>query len=101
MGALSPIPLAFKTSAVSTVTASSQQFATTMASGVQYVLRSSTNCWWRADSSNPTAAATTAQNHFLAAGQSALISGAGNKVAIIRDAADGVASLSELGTGKL
>lgn len=91
-----PIPITFSTSAYSTVTSASAQFATTMIKGVQYVLRADTDLWWRADSANPTAAANTALNHFLAKGQTAFIAGSGFKVAVIRDAADGDASLSVL-----
>lgn len=91
-----PIPLTFKSSAVRAVGLASAQFATVMDSGVQYVLRANTNLWWRADSANPTASAGDG-SHFLAAGQTALIGGAGYKVAVIRDTADGTASLSVIG----
>lgn len=91
-----PIPITQTTSAVLAVTASSQQFATTMIQGVQYMLRAEIDLWWRADSSNPTAAIDTANNHFLKAGQTAFIAGAGFKVAVIAQTALGDATLSVL-----
>ncbi len=94
-----PIPITFSTSAYTAVTGTTAQFATTMVKGVQYVLRADTDLWWRADTSNPTAAANTAQNHFLAKGQTAFIAGTGFKVAVIRATADGNASLSVMEPG--
>jgi hypothetical protein len=81
------------------VTSSSAQFSTTMILGGEYEICATTDLWYRADSSNPTAAANTDNNHFLARGCSARISGNGYKVAVIRDTADGYAELSQVVPG--
>lgn len=96
---MSALPYTHKTSDYKAVTGSSTQFDTTMVSGVQYVLRANVDLWWRADSSNPTAAVDTDQNHFLKAGFPAYIAGGGFKVAVIKDTgqSDGDATLSEFG----
>lgn len=91
-----PLPLTQTTSAVLAVTASSQQFVTTMISGVQYILRAEVDLWWRADSANPTAAIDTTNNHFLKAGQTAFVAGSGFKCAVIAQSALGDATLSVL-----
>ena len=92
MGAL---PISLTTSDYKAVTSTSTQFDTTMVSGVQYMVVSSVAAWIRIGS-NPTAAADTDQNHYLPANVARFVaaSGANNKVAIIRDTADGDATLS-------
>lgn len=81
---------------VRTVTSASAQFSTTMGLGIEYEIIGTTDLWYRADSSNPTAAANTDHNHFLPRGVSARIAGNGFKVAVIRDSADGYAELAQL-----
>jgi hypothetical protein len=94
------LPLTFSSSDYKAVTSSSTQFDTTMIAGVQYVLRSSVDCWIRTGS-NPTAAADTDENHFVKAGFPVLLAKkeTATKVAIIRDSADGDATLSALEHG--
>jgi hypothetical protein len=89
------IPPTLGASDYSTVTSSSQQFSLPLVKGVQYVLQAETDLFWRADSSNPTAAAAD-NSHFLARGAVAYIAGSGFKVAVIRKDADGIATLSVL-----
>lgn len=81
------------TAASTTVTAASAQL--TMVAGYAYRLVSSTACWVKFGA-NPTAVASATDNHFLPANQVLdIVCQAGAlKVAIIRDAADGNASLS-------
>jgi hypothetical protein len=88
-----PALISTATATSSTVTAVSAQL--TMVAGYRYRLVSSTNAWIKFGS-NPTAVASASDNHFLPAGQSLdIVCQAGAlKVAIIRDAADGNASLS-------
>lgn len=79
------------------VTNASAQFSLTMVGGVQYVLRATTDLWY-ALGSNPTAAANTTGSSFLAKGQTALVAvkDTATKIAVIRDSADGYASIDEL-----
>ena len=100
------MPYTFKDSDVIAVSGSSAQFGTysaagttTMVQGAQYVLSATTDIWWKADSSNPTAAANTDDNMFLARGQIALVAGSGFKVAVIQDSASGYAMLAMLEPG--
>lgn len=85
-----------------TVTSSSAQFTLTMVGGVQYVLRGTVDLWY-ALGSNPTAAANTTGSSFLAKGQTAIVSklGTATKIAVIRDSADGYASVDELVGGSV
>lgn len=75
----------------------SAQFTHSMVSGRQYVLRTTTNMWY-ALGSNPTAAANTTGSNYLAAGDKVLISASGTsvKIAVIRNTADGNATLNFL-----
>ncbi len=81
------------TAASTTVTIASAQL--TMVAGYTYRLVSTTASWIKFGS-NPTAVASAADNHFLPANVPIdIVCQAGAlKVAIIRDAADGNASLS-------
>jgi hypothetical protein len=91
----SPFPVTLAATCDSrTVTVASGQFAA-MVPGKQYRLASSTNCWFKFGA-NPTAVAAADDNHFLGAGDFCLVaaSGANTVIAIIRDTADGNASLS-------
>lgn len=83
---------------VSTVTVASAQFAS-MIEGNKYRLVSTTNAWVKLGS-NPTAVAATDGNLYLPANSVLEIFAVpGNlKVAIIRDTADGNASLTLAGT---
>jgi len=92
------IPISLTTSDYKPVTSTSTQFDTTMVSGVQYVVTSSVACWIRIGS-NPTAAADTDQNHYVPANTMVPVAanGTATKVAIIRDSADGDATLSAIG----
>lgn len=76
----------------STVTASPQNITTTMSAGNLYLFSTTTSCWiaW---GSNPTASAA-AGSLLVPAGTSLLIHGTfGPKLSILRDAADGKASI--------
>lgn len=89
------IPVSLTGSDVRTVVTASALFDTVMASGQQYLLTSTTNCWFTIGTSGATAAASDG-SHYLAAGQYRLVAaqGSNTRVAIIRDTADGNASLS-------
>lgn len=79
----------------STVTASSQQFGTitAMAVGQFFLFISSTNCWIK-QGLNPTATAADG-SMFVTANTPVFLRGDdGVKLAVIRDAADGTASLT-------
>jgi hypothetical protein len=91
------MPRVQRNSDVTAVSGTSAQFSTTMIAGVQYVLRATTDIWFKLGS-NPTAAANTDGNSFLARGQTALVAldGASTKVAVIQDSASGYATLDEL-----
>lgn len=80
------------TSAVSTITASSQAIGT-LAAGEDYVLSVSVDCWFRTDGQD--AVVGTAGSHFLAKGATD-IQGGGAALEIIKDTGqeDGRASLS-------
>ncbi len=79
-----------------TVTNSSAQFDTTLAAGELYELVSTTHALI-AQGADPQTAAAADANMVVAAGVPTLISGdLGAKVAIIRVAADGVATLTRV-----
>ena len=90
------LPLSTVSSDVKQVTNTSVTFDTTMTSGQQYILRGTTDLWYRISATPTAAQANTDENHFLAKGQTALIARQGtfSKVTAIRDSADGYASLS-------
>lgn len=94
------MPRVQRNSDVLAVGAVSAQFTTTMIAGVQYTIRATTDLWFKLGS-NPTAAANTDGNSFLARGQTALVAldGTSNKIAVIQDSASGYASLDELAPG--
>ena len=79
------------TPAFQTVTNASANFSTTLRHGEIYVLCSNTNAWAMIGSS-PTASAG-AGSFFVPAGKPIAVTGTG-LLAIIRDAADGKASLT-------
>lgn len=81
------------TSVVRTVTASSATFSTTMAVGEVYLLCSSVACWI-AQGAAPTAAKSDGSTHVGAGVPVLIIGTAGAKLAVLRDAADGNASLT-------
>lgn len=89
------MPISLTDSDVKTVTGTSATFDTTMVPGAQYVLASDVGAWFTIASS-PTAVAATDGNHYIAPGTTRRIAakGTANKVAIIRSAVDGSASLS-------
>ena len=96
--------LTLKSSDVIAVSGASAQFSAyssggtvTMQAGVEYELTATTDIWYRHDSANPTAAANTDSNHFLARGRAARVAGAGFKVAVIQDSAGGFAELAVIG----
>jgi hypothetical protein len=76
----------------STVTASAQNISTTMSHGNLYLFTSNTTCWIQ-QGSNPTATAG-AGSILIPAGTTILLHGdQGTKCSVIRDAADGKATL--------
>jgi hypothetical protein len=81
-----------------TVTIASQQLATTMVLGVQYMFTSTVACWINLGS-NPTAVADTDGNHYIAAATPTPLcaDGLATKVAVIRDSVDGKCCLSAMG----
>lgn len=95
------MPTTLDNSDVRAVGVASALFDTTLVQGMQYVLSSNTNCWFKVTDSGGSASVGDG-SHYLAAGQRAPISrkGSNNRVAIIRDAADGNASLSEVTGGQ-
>lgn len=80
------------------VTSTSAQFSTTMVSGCTYELTSSARAWIKI-AANPTAEADTTGNLLIAPDTPTRIAaqGSANKVAIIRDTADGDATLARIG----
>lgn len=94
------MPLTVTSSDYSTVTSASQKF-TTMRASVQYVLRSDVNCFYKVGPSASVTAAAADDSHFLAAGMPAYVSKkeTSDTVAIIRQAVDGVATLSLIEPG--
>lgn len=83
------------TSDSTAVGAASAQFAPDLAAGQTWLFVSSTACWI-AQGANPTAAASDG-NMFVPAGVQVMIDGAGGeKLAVIRDTADGRASLTRV-----
>lgn len=82
-------------SAGQTVTNASAQFTLTLVDGQLYRLCSSTAAWIKFGA-NPTATIAGANCHFITPNYptTILVNGTGQKVAIIRDAVDGNASLS-------
>jgi hypothetical protein len=94
------MPLTLDNSDVRTVVTASGLFDTTLVPGMQYILSTTTDCWFKVTTGAGSASAADG-SHFLAAGQRSVVAakGANNRVAIIRDAADGNASLSEVAPG--
>jgi len=89
--------LASRAPAYLAVGSASGQFATTMTEGAKYVVISTTACW-AAFGADPTAQARTAANHYIPPNVpiEVVASMPSMKVALIRDSADGHASLSEV-----
>lgn len=85
-----------KNTAYLAVAAASAQFATTMAEGQVYILTSTTAAWALV-AANPTAVARTTGNIYIPPNVPIEIVAQGTalKVALIRDAADGHASLTQ------
>jgi hypothetical protein len=87
------------------VGAASAKFATAMVPGQLYRFSSSTNCWVKIAVTGGAAAADTANNHYCHAGASLIlknpeVSEADESfVHVIRDTADGDATLSPIGPG--
>lgn len=86
-----------RASQVSTVTNSSAKFTNEMAVGQVYRLAVNTNTWFKVTVTGGSAAADTTDNHFLGSGQAVFLRSPGTGdgfVHVIRDSADGDASLS-------
>lgn len=84
------------TSDSTAVTVASAQFTPTLAAGQVWMFVSSTACWI-AQGADPQTAAAADANMFVPAGVTVLIDGgAGAKLAVIRDTADGRASLTRI-----
>lgn len=80
-----------------TVTAASAEVATTLAASKTYVFASSTACWIRQAAVTTAAVAGAANNSFVPAGLQVFIHGSnGAFLTVIRDAADGRASVTPI-----
>lgn len=95
------MPLTLDNSDSRTVVTASNLFDTVLVQGMQYVLSTTTDCWFKVTTDAGSAAVGADGSHYLAAGQRAPIAkkGANDRVAIIRNSADGTASLSEVSPG--
>lgn len=94
---ITPVTLSAKTS---TVTAAAAAFSAGMlnTSNAFWLFSSSTNCWI-SQGATPTAVAGAAGNTFVGAGQQVYLDGRnGADVSVVRDTADGKASLTKVTT---
>lgn len=93
---ITPVPSKSK---VATVTATHAEFGAALPADAKFfALASSTNCWI-AQGTAPVAAAGTAGSTFVGAGQIVYLDGRnGAEVSIVRDTADGKASLTPVMT---
>lgn len=89
---ITPVPS--KSKVVTAVTATAASFGAAMTSGQFWALTSTTNCWV-AQADTPVAVANTAGSTLLAAGRTIYLDGRnGVDASVVRDTADGHASLT-------
>lgn len=89
-------PVPTTSSDFQSVGASEVDFDTTMASGEYFVFSTSTDCFIKQGAA-PVAASAADGSTFVGAGQSVLIDGAlGAKLSVIRNTADGKATLTRV-----
>lgn len=92
-------PIKTRISQTLAVTGASAQFANAMESGQQYRFTANTDCWVKVSDTGDSAVAAAADNHLYIKGQTLWLAiGQGETVDgfvhVIRDTADGSASLS-------
>ena len=87
------------------VAATSAKFTAAMAPGILYRFTANTDCWVFVGVTGGAAQASTANNHLCLSGQTLILANpatssvAGSFVHVIRNTADGKATLSPLGPG--
>src|SRR5262245_8591129 len=89
----------YNTSVTSSYTATAAENSKIMAMGTQYRLYCSTDAWFRITTpGGPAAAVGGSDSHPISAGNAVLVSALGTKtkVSVVRNTADGNATLSEL-----
>jgi hypothetical protein len=85
------------TALAQTVTVASAHFGAAMVDKEYWLFTSSTNCWIKQADGTPTAVAAAAANMYVPANTLVVIDGrCGANIAVIRDTADGRASLTRL-----
>lgn len=92
------MPITFTDSDYNTVTVASQELPIAMVPGFQYVLRSNVALYYKVGPTGTTTAAAADNSHYLAAGMPAYVAarGTSTRVAVIRETADGICTLSRM-----